>query len=66
MTNTPPAATIAVPDRRQRHFNWVRIAEAYALKVALLALGAVFGMLRPEAFLSWATSRPCSARRRCL
>ena len=53
MTNTQPAATIAVPDRRQRRFNWVRIVEAYALVVALLALGAVFGMLRPEAFLSW-------------
>jgi ribose transport system permease protein len=37
-----------------RGFNWLRIAEAYALVVALVALGAVFGMLRPDAFLSWA------------
>ena len=53
MTNAQPAATISAPDRRQRRFNWVRILEAYALVVALLLLGAVFGMLRPEAFLSW-------------
>ena len=53
MTNAQPAATISVPDRTQRRFDWVRVLEAYALVVALLALGAVFGILRPDAFLSW-------------
>ncbi|WP_428490856.1 ABC transporter permease [Rhodopila sp.] len=53
MTNAQPAATISAPDRAQRRFNWVRILEAYALVAALLVLAAVFGILRPEAFLSW-------------
>jgi len=35
-------------------WNWLRFAEAYALVGALLVLVAVFGVLRPEAFLSWA------------
>ncbi|MBN9509533.1 MAG: ABC transporter permease [Alphaproteobacteria bacterium] len=38
----------------RRRFNWVRFLEAYALLAALLLLGAIFGALRPEAFLSWA------------
>lgn len=37
-----------------RRINWLRTAEAYALLVALVAIGAVFGFLRPESFLSWA------------
>jgi ribose transport system permease protein len=41
------------PAQPSRGFSWLRFAEAYALVVALLALGAVFGALRPEAFLSW-------------
>ena len=36
-----------------RKFNWVRFLEAYALVAALILLGAVFGAIRPEAFLSW-------------
>jgi ribose transport system permease protein len=36
-----------------RRFSWVRLLEAYALLGALVLLGAVFGFLRPEAFLSW-------------
>lgn len=42
----------ATPARRG--FNWLHFAEAYALVAALLVLVAVFGALRPEAFLSWA------------
>ena len=38
----------------RRRFNWVRFLEAYALLAALLLLGAIFGAIRPEAFLSWA------------
>jgi len=34
--------------------NWLRIVEAYALLGALVLIGAIFGYLRPEAFLSWA------------
>jgi ribose transport system permease protein len=37
-----------------RKINWARFAEAYALLGALVLIGAVFGVLRPEAFLSWA------------
>lgn len=36
-----------------RRFDWIRFAEAYALLAGILVLGAVFGFLRPEAFLSW-------------
>jgi ribose transport system permease protein len=32
----------------------IRLLEAYALPAALLFLGAVFGAIRPHAFLSWA------------
>lgn len=35
-------------------FNWTRFAEAFALVGALLVLFAIFGALRPHAFLSWA------------
>jgi len=34
--------------------NWLKWAEAYALLAALIIIGAVFGILRPQAFLSWA------------
>jgi ribose transport system permease protein len=44
---------LATPSPR-RGFNWVRFLEAYALVFALVLLGAVFGALRPESFLSWA------------
>ena len=37
----------------RRQVNWLRIAEAYALVVALLVLVAIFGALKPAAFLSW-------------
>jgi ribose transport system permease protein len=37
-----------------RRFNWLHFAESYALVAALVLLGAIFGVLRPEAFLSWA------------
>ena len=39
---------------RGRSFDWVRFAEAYALVAGIILLGAVFGFLRPAAFLSWA------------
>ena len=35
-------------------FSWKRFAEAFALVGALLVLFAVFGALKPVAFLSWA------------
>ena len=37
----------------RRTFNLARFLESYALVAALVLLGAVFGALRPEAFLSW-------------
>lgn len=43
----------ATPIAAGRRFNLVRFLEAYALVGALVLLGAVFGALRPEAFLSW-------------
>ena len=43
--------SLSAPTRR---FSWVRFLEAYALLAALVLLGAVFGAIRPEAFLSWA------------
>ncbi len=42
------------PPAPARRFDWVRFAEAYALLAGILVLGAVFGFLRPESFLSWA------------
>ena len=55
MTKADAAAIERVaPTAARRRFNWLRFAEAYALVAALLALGAVFGVLRPQAFLSWA------------
>lgn len=42
----------AAPEERK--INWPRLAEAYALPGALVLIGSVFGVLRPEAFLSWA------------
>jgi ribose transport system permease protein len=38
----------------RRRFDWVRFAEAYALLGGILVLGAVFGVLRPQSFLTWA------------
>jgi ribose transport system permease protein len=38
---------------RGRSFDWIRFAEAYALLAGIIILGAIFGFLRPEAFLSW-------------
>ncbi|MEQ8348362.1 MAG: ABC transporter permease [Sneathiellaceae bacterium] len=40
--------------RTRRKFDWLHFLEAYALVAALLVLMAVFGMLKPAAFLSWA------------
>lgn len=40
--------------RARRRFNWMHFLEAYALVAALLVLMAVFGVLKPGAFLSWA------------
>jgi ribose transport system permease protein len=37
-----------------RGLEWVRFAEAYALLTGIVVLGAIFGFLRPESFLSWA------------
>ncbi len=50
MTQAPSATA---PASTARKFNWVRFLEAYALVFALILLGAVFGALRPESFLSW-------------
>lgn len=47
----PIADPGAAPRRR---FDWVRFAEAYALLGGILVLGAVFGSLRPQSFLTWA------------
>ena len=33
---------------------WARIAEAYALVAATIVLAGIFGILEPQAFLSWA------------
>ena len=49
---TELAANTAAPPRRR--FDWVRFAEAYALLGGILVLGAVFGVLRPQSFLTWA------------
>ena len=38
----------------RRRFDWVRFAEAYALLGGIVVLGAIFGVLRPASFLSWA------------
>ncbi|MCX5494480.1 ABC transporter permease [Kaistia dalseonensis] len=35
-------------------FQWARFAESFALVGALLILFAIFGILKPQAFLSWA------------
>lgn len=45
------AATAQVSTGRK--FSWVRFLEAYALVFALILLGAIFGVIRPESFLSW-------------
>lgn len=39
---------------RRRRFYWVRFGEAYALLGGIVVLGAIFGVLRPTTFLSWA------------
>src|SRR5579862_7496590 len=49
-----PVLTAAHRPARARRFDWVRFAEAYALLAGIVILGAVFGILRPESFLSWA------------
>lgn len=36
-----------------RSVNWARIAESYALVVALVALFCIFGALLPQTFLTW-------------
>lgn len=38
---------------RERGFDWLRFAEAYALVAGIAVLVGIFGFLRPEAFLSW-------------
>ena len=53
MSEATSNAVIAATAPR-RKFNFLRFLEAYALVGALVLLGAVFGALRPEAFLSWA------------
>jgi len=52
--NETSTAVSASPTAKGRKINWLRVAEAYALLGALVLIGAVFGFLRPEAFLSWA------------
>lgn len=52
MTQVHSMDTVAPPPVHK--VNWVRLLEAYALPAALVLIGAVFGVLRPEAFLSWA------------
>lgn len=49
---TPAEAGDTTAPRRK--FDWVRFAEAYALVAGIVVLGAIFGALRPESFLSWA------------
>ncbi len=51
MTQAQQAVTAQPGSRRK--FDLVHFLEAYALVAALLLLGAVFGAIRPEAFLSW-------------
>lgn len=41
------------PALKAPRFNLARLAEAFALLAATLALGAVFGLLLPGIFLSW-------------
>jgi ribose transport system permease protein len=53
MSEAPSQAVVTTTTRR-RTFSLLRFLEAYALVGALVLLGAVFGALRPEAFLSWA------------
>jgi predicted ABC-type sugar transport system permease subunit len=48
-----PARDVSSAARPQR-FDWVRFAEAYALLAGIVVLGAIFGVLRPATFLSWA------------
>ena len=57
------AATAQTTTRRT--FNLAHFLESYALVAALVLLGAVFGALRPEAFLSWANISTMLGRRRC-
>lgn len=49
------ASPLARQDRptRERGFDWLRFAEAYALVAGIAVLVGIFGFLRPEAFLSW-------------
>lgn len=54
MTQTAGIRSVPAAPSPARKVNWVRLLEAYALLLALLFLGALFGALRPEAFLSWA------------
>ena len=53
--SVPQTKTPTSLDGRQGapRMSFAKFAEAYALVVALLVLVGVFGMLRPEAFLSW-------------
>jgi len=49
-TSTPTGQADAA---RRSKSGWMRFAEAYALVAGILVLGAIFGFLRPESFLSW-------------
>ena len=42
------------PDAPVRKINIARMAESFALLAATIALGALFGVLLPHSFLSWA------------
>jgi ribose transport system permease protein len=54
MTEARRLSANPAPPGPARKVNRVRLLEAYALPAALVVLGAVFGAIRPEAFLSWA------------
>lgn len=44
----------SVDARALIQIHWLKFAEAFALVAAIILLGAVFGALSPQAFLSWA------------
>jgi len=52
MTDTNPAADNAAAG--QKDATWLKLLERVALVLGIIVLGAVFGFLRPESFLSWA------------
>lgn len=39
---------------KNRRVNWPKLLEAYALVIGIVVLGAIFGAIRPQSFLSWA------------